>query len=62
MQECALAERLITYDTSTLDGIKAAAGFAKTRFRGTERVNAAFTLATAAYNLVRLPKLLARPT
>jgi transposase len=39
--------------------IKAAAGFAKTRFRGTERVNAAFTLATAAYNLVRLPKLLA---
>ena len=42
--------------------IKAAAGFAKTRFRGKERVNAAFTLATAAYNLVRLPKLLARPT
>lgn len=39
--------------------IKAAAGFAKTRFRGTERVDAAFTLATAAYNLVRLPKLLA---
>jgi succinyl-diaminopimelate desuccinylase len=29
MQECALAERLITYDTSTLDGIKAAAGFVK---------------------------------
>ena len=42
--------------------IKAAAGFAKTRFRGKERVNAVFTLATAAYNLVRLPKLLARPT
>ena len=29
MQECALAERLITYDTSELDGIKAAAGFVK---------------------------------
>src|SRR3954452_18252534 len=29
MQEHALAERLITYDTSTLDGIKAAAGFVK---------------------------------
>src|SRR6266513_2253966 len=29
MQECALAERLITYDTSQLDGIKAAAGFVK---------------------------------
>ena len=39
--------------------IKAAAGCAKTRFRGTERVDAAFTLATTAYNLVRLPKLLA---
>ena len=39
--------------------IKAAAGFAQTKFRGTERVDAAFTLATVAYNLVRLPKLLA---
>jgi succinyl-diaminopimelate desuccinylase len=29
MQERALAERLITYDTSTLDGITAAAGFVK---------------------------------
>ena len=29
MDECALAERLITYDTSTVDGIKAAAGFVK---------------------------------
>src|SRR5437588_11500683 len=29
MQERALAERLITYDTSTLDGIRAAAGFVK---------------------------------
>ena len=29
MQERALAERLITYDTSTVDGIKAAAGFVK---------------------------------
>ncbi|MBV9213667.1 MAG: M20/M25/M40 family metallo-hydrolase, partial [Actinobacteria bacterium] len=29
MDERGLAERLITYDTSTLDGIKAAAGFVK---------------------------------
>ena len=29
MQERALAERLITYDTSTLDGIRSAAGFVK---------------------------------
>ena len=41
--------------------IKTAAGKAKTRFRGTARVDAAFTLATAAYNLIRLPKLLAEP-
>jgi succinyl-diaminopimelate desuccinylase len=29
MDERALAERLITYDTSTPDGIRAAAGFVK---------------------------------
>jgi transposase len=39
--------------------IKASAGQAKTRFRGVDRVRAQFTLALAAYNLVRLPKLLA---
>ena len=39
--------------------IKAAARQGKTRFRGTGRVGAAFTLAIAAYNLVRLPRLLA---
>ena len=38
---------------------KVQAGQAKTRFRGTRRVEAAFTLALAAYNLVRLPRLLA---
>lgn len=32
---------------------------AKTRFRGQPRVDAAFTLGLAAYNLIRLPKLLA---
>ena len=40
---------------------KTQAGLAKTRFRGTRRVDAAFTLALAAYNLIRLPKLLAAP-
>src|SRR5918994_835775 len=39
--------------------IKTVAGQAKTRFRGVERVELAFTFAAAAYNLVRLPKLLA---
>src|ERR1700722_555836 len=38
---------------------KAAAGFARTKHRGLPRVGWQFTLAMAAYNLVRLPKLLA---
>jgi hypothetical protein len=41
--------------------IKTVAGLKKTRFRGLARVDLAFTFATAAYNLVRLPKLLAEP-
>src|SRR5215510_11186908 len=39
--------------------IKASAGMAKLKLRGRRRVDAAFTLALAAYNLIRLPKLLA---
>jgi transposase len=39
--------------------IKTIAGQRKTRFRGLERVGWAFTLCAAAYNLVRLPRLLA---
>jgi transposase len=39
--------------------IKTVAGQQKTRFRGVERVGFAFTFAAAAYDLVRLPKLLA---
>ena len=38
---------------------KAAAGFARTKHRGLARVAWQFTLAMAAYDLVRLPKLLA---
>ncbi len=38
--------------------IKSSAGFRKTRHRGTGRVGWMFTLNAAAYNLVRLPKLL----
>ena len=37
---------------------KYAAGCAQTKFRGLERVAASFTLTLAAYNLIRLPKLL----
>ena len=39
--------------------IKTVAGQEKTRFRGVIRVGFAFTFAAAAYNLVRLPKLMA---
>lgn len=39
--------------------IKTIAGQEKTKFRGCDRVGFAFTFAAAAYNLVRLPKLLA---
>jgi len=39
--------------------IKTVAGQGRTKFRGRERVGWAFTFAAAAYNLARLPKLLA---
>ena len=42
--------------------IKGSAGLAKVKLGGRARVDAAFTLALAAYNLVCLPKLLAAPT
>ncbi len=38
--------------------IKTTAGLRKTRHRGTEKVNWMFTFAAAAYNIVRLPKLM----
>jgi IS4 transposase len=38
--------------------VKSSAGLAKVKLRGRERVNAAFTLALAAYNLIRLPRLM----
>lgn len=41
--------------------IKTVAGQRQTRFRGRRRVGWAFTFAAAAYNLIRLPKLLAVP-
>ena len=39
--------------------IKSSAGLAKVKLRGRDRVDAAFRLALVAYNLIRLPKLLA---
>ncbi len=40
-------------------GSRVPLGLAKVKLRGRAKVDAAFTLALAAYNLVRLPKLLA---
>ena len=42
------------------DWIKEAAGFASVKVRGKPRVNATFTLAVAACNLIRIRKLLTR--
>jgi transposase len=42
--------------------IKSSAGLAKIKLRGRDRVDAAFTMALAAYNLIRLPKLLGAAT
>jgi hypothetical protein len=39
--------------------IKTVAGQGKTRFRGHDRVGRAFTFTAAAYNVVRLSKLIA---
>jgi hypothetical protein len=41
--------------------MKTVAGQRKTRFRGRDRVGWAFAFAAAAYNLVRLPRLLGEP-
>jgi len=40
--------------------LKSSAGMAKTKFRGRQRVDMSFRLGLAAYNLIRLPKLLAQ--
>jgi len=42
--------------------IKTIAGQEKTKFKGRERVGWAFTFVVTAYNLARLPKLMAAPT
>jgi len=39
--------------------IETVGGLRKTRHRGTDRVGWMFTLSAAAYNLIRMPKLLA---
>jgi transposase len=57
----ALSQRCRKRIEEVFGWIKASAGLAKVKLRGRSRVDAAFTLALAAYNLIRLPKLLAEP-
>jgi IS5 family transposase len=56
----AVSQRIRKRIEEAFGWIKPVAGQAKTRFRGVDRVELAFTFAAAAYNLVRLPKLLAQ--
>jgi transposase len=55
----AVSQRLRKRIEEAFGWIKTVAGREKTRFRGVGRVGWAFTFAAAAYNLIRLPKLLA---
>ena len=55
----AASQRLRKRIEEAFGWIKTVAGLRKTRFRGLARVDLAFTFAAAAYNLVRLPRLLA---
>jgi transposase len=55
----ATSQRLRKRIEEAFGWIKTVAGLKKTRFCGLARVDLAFTFAAAAYNLVRLPKLLA---
>jgi transposase len=54
----AVSQRIRKRIEAVFGWMKTIGGQRKTRFRGTARVGWLFTLAAAAYNLVRLPKLL----
>jgi transposase len=55
----AVSQRIRKRIEEAFGWIKTVAGQEKTRFRGRDRVGWAFTFTAAAYNLVRLPKLIA---
>jgi transposase len=58
----AVSQRIRKRIEEAFGWIKTVAGQDKTKFRGRDRVGWAFTFAAAAYNLVRLPKLMVVPT
>jgi transposase len=55
----AVSQRIRKRIEEAFGWMKMVAGQEKTRFRGVSRAGFAFTFAAAAYNLIRLPKLLA---
>jgi hypothetical protein len=57
----AVSQRIRKRIEETFGWMKTVAGQEKTKLRGRDRVGWAFTFAAAAYNLVRLPKLLVGP-
>lgn len=57
----AASQRLRKRIEEVFGWIKHSAGLRQSKFRGRDRVDAQFVLALAAYNLIRLPKLLEAP-
>jgi transposase len=57
----AISQRIRKRIEEVFGWIKLTAGLRQTRFRGVDRVGWGFTLTAAAYNLIRLPRLLAKP-
>ena len=54
----AVSQRICKRIEEAFGWIKTVAGMGRTKLRGRVKVDWAFTFAAAAYNLVRLPKLL----
>jgi transposase len=57
-----VSQRIRKRIEETFGWIKAQAGLGKVKVRGLAKARAVFTFAVAAYNLVRIPKLLEKPT
>ena len=57
----AISQRIRKRIEEVFGWIKAQAGFGKVKVRGRARAEAVFTFAIAAYNLIRIPKLLSAP-
>jgi transposase len=57
----AISQRIRKRIEEVFGWIKLTAGLRQTRFRGVDRVGWGFTFTAAAYNLIRLPRLLPKP-